>query len=79
MTRNVEISPQAKIAFYTDDDVKGIINHTKEKIGNDGRLLVRLSGTEPLLRVMVESDTQEKAEALAKECADGISEMLSRY
>ena len=79
VTRNVEISQDAKIAFYTDVDVKEIIRRTNEKIGENGRLLVRPSGTEPRIRIMVESDTQENADTLATECAKQILERLSRY
>ena len=38
------------------------VQEVTEALGNDGRILLRASGTEPLVRVMVEADTQEKCE-----------------
>ena len=40
-------------------DVKAAEKAVEEALGDDGRILVRASGTEPLLRVMVEAETQE--------------------
>ena len=42
----------------------------EERLGGDGRILVRLSGTEPLLRVMVEAPTHEQAQTEADAIAD---------
>ena len=41
-------------------------------LGNDGRILIRASGTEPLIRVMVEADTQSKADVMARKLADAV-------
>ena len=38
----------------------------EERLGYDGRVLLRKSGTEPLVRVMVEADTAERAQAEAE-------------
>lgn len=43
-------------------DVKAAEKAVEEALGDDGRILVRASGTEPLLRVMVEAETQELCE-----------------
>ena len=43
-----------------------------------GRLLVRYSGTEPLLRIMVEDETQEHAEEIAHNLALNLSSSLQR-
>ncbi len=52
--RNVTVSPEGKLAFYNNDAVKAAINQQKETLGEDGRVVVRVSGTEPLIRVMAE-------------------------
>jgi phosphoglucosamine mutase len=45
-------------------------------LGDDGRVLVRSSGTEPLIRVMVEAGTEERARAYAGAIADAVRSSL---
>ncbi len=51
---NIQVSPEGKINFYRDREIQNMIEDIKRKIGDNGRLLVRLSGTEPVIRVMAE-------------------------
>ncbi len=74
---NVKISHHGKIEFYKDKVIKKIIKDAKEKISNTGRVLVRVSGTEPLVRVMLEGEDYSFIEKLAKEIADVIKNRLS--
>lgn len=48
-----------KTAAQEDPDVKAAVKAVEEALGDTGRILVRESGTEPLLRVMVEAETEE--------------------
>lgn len=67
LTQPVKIYPQVLInvkvsdkkAVLGDSDVIAAINAVEKELGNDGRILVRQSGTEPLIRVMVEAPSQE--------------------
>ena len=45
----------------------------EQELGSEGRILIRASGTEPLLRVMVEARQEELAERFAKRLAQTIS------
>ncbi len=75
-TINLKISKEGKLAFYTDSEVNAKIDEVKEALGRSGRILVRPSGTEPLIRVMVEGMDTEQIERLAKDVADVISNRL---
>ena len=76
---NVRTTPEGKLAFYTDKDVAKIVEEASASLGTRGRLVVRPSGTEPLLRVMVESETEEETTRVAQETAEKIREKLAQY
>ena len=65
-----------KLAFYTDHKVKEAIDRAAQTLGRDGRIIVRPSGTEPLLRVMVEGQDEALIEKLAQDVAQVIREEL---
>ncbi|MGN0517518.1 MAG: phosphoglucosamine mutase [Acutalibacteraceae bacterium] len=69
---NVRISPDGKLRFYTDKEVQHKIKEVEKKLGQKGRILVRVSGTEPLLRVMLEGEDMEMIERLAEETANVV-------
>lgn len=56
---NVKLRPECKGTWKTVDEISEIISFCEEKLGSDGRVLVRESGTEPLVRVMVEAKDSE--------------------
>ncbi len=65
---NVKVfdKPTAK----NDEDVKKAIEKITRELGDDGRILVRESGTEQVLRVMVEAQTEEKCRKYVYEVVD---------
>lgn len=73
---NIQVSPEGKLAFYTDHKVKAAIDKASETLGRDGRIIVRPSGTEPLLRVMVEGKDEQLIQKLAQDVADVIKTEL---
>ena len=56
-----------KTAILQSDDLVKAVQQAETVLGSDGRVLIRASGTEPLIRVMVEAGTHEQAEATARE------------
>ena len=61
-----------KKAVLEHPAVKEVIEQVKEDLGSDGRILVRESGTEPLVRVMVEAGEEALCEKYVDEVIDVI-------
>ena len=74
---NVKVSAEGKLSFYTDKEVKAEINRISEILGDRGRILVRVSGTEPLVIVMLEGENLEEIQNLAEEAAQVVRERLA--
>ncbi len=74
---NIRTTDEGKLAFFTDHEIKALIKAAEEALGDTGRMVVRPSGTEPLIRIMTEGEDAELAEKVAKETAQAISEKLS--
>jgi phosphoglucosamine mutase len=58
--------------------ISGRVSHIERALGDSGRVLLRASGTEPLVRVMVEAATKELAQQYAAEVADVVRQELAR-
>ena len=58
--KNVRV--KSKPAAQNDPDVQGAVARVAEELGDEGRILVRESGTEPVIRVMVEAGSDEVCE-----------------
>ena len=82
LVRDLKIYPQVLINVRVKDkntvldntNVKENIEKIENKLGDSGRVLVRKSGTEPLIRVMVEAETEEVANESANEIVSTIKE-----
>ncbi len=71
-TVNARIAEQKKEAYTKDEEIPARIAELEKKYKDRGRTLVRLSGTEPLVRVMVEGPDQREIERDAFELAQFI-------
>ena len=68
----INIRVKDKTAAQEDPAVKAAVQAAAEDLGDTGRILVRESGTEPLVRVMVEAPEKGRCQALAQGVVDVI-------
>ena len=68
--KNVRVKD--KPAAQNDEKVQAAVQAVADKLGNTGRILVRESGTEPVIRVMVEAPSQE----LCQSCVDRVVNVI---
>ena len=74
---NVPVSHEGRLKFYMDPEVKAAIEAAKAELGRDGRVVVRASGTEPLIRVMAEGLDEDRIRRVAERAAEVIRERLA--
>lgn len=73
---NVKISPQGKGKVNSDADVQAKVQQVAKVLEGHGRIIVRESGTEPLVRVMLEGEDYSEIEQLANETAEVVKNKL---
>lgn len=74
---NVKVDNNKKQNISTDIEINKEINKLQEEFKDNGRVLVRASGTEPIIRVMLEGENQKDIEAKAQKLADLINVKLN--
>ena len=72
----VNIRVKDKYHVTDNEKVKSVITEVESEMNGDGRILVRPSGTEPLVRVMAEASTEELCEAYVNRIADVVKEEM---
>ena len=73
---NAHVSDDKKNDYLINDTIKSKIEEIEKHFNNKGRVLIRPSGTEPLVRVMIEGENQEEINFHATQLAKLIEEHL---
>ena len=73
---NAKVSSDKKYDYEKDEEIKTAIKELEEEFSGNGRVLIRPSGTEPLVRVMIEGEDQNYIEEKATKIAKKIEENL---
>ena len=70
----VNVKVKDKLAARSDEDVQHEVEAVAAELGESGRILVRESGTEPLVRVMVEAETED----ICQKYCDRVVDVLKK-
>ena len=73
---NAKVNSEKKYDYEKDAEIKKAINELEKEFAGNGRVLIRPSGTEPLVRVMIEGEDQNYISQKANEIAKLIEEKL---
>ena len=72
----INIRVQSKAGWDTNEAISAAVSASESELGDNGRILVRPSGTEPLLRVMAEGPDLAQLEELTGKIADVVKQEL---
>jgi phosphoglucosamine mutase len=73
----INVKVKRKAPLEEIPELKSVISKVEKELGDQGRVLVRYSGTQPVCRVMLEGPTESDTERLAKEIAKVVEDKLS--
>jgi phosphoglucosamine mutase len=73
---NVEVKEKKELSEIPE--IENRIRKIKETLGNAGRILVRYSGTEPLLRIMVEGEDEKKLHQIAQDLVELVRKYIGK-
>jgi phosphoglucosamine mutase len=84
LSKDIELFPQEmknvpvlkRVPFEEVTEIKKAMSHAEAKLGKEGRILLRYSGTEPLARVMVEGRDSKLVSAICLELTDVVKKSL---
>ncbi len=73
---NVKANNEQKQKYFNNREIENYIQNKEKFLGNESRIIVRPSGTEPIIRVMIEGPNKDLIEKTSKEVASRIYELV---
>ncbi|MEG0832521.1 MAG: phosphoglucosamine mutase, partial [Oscillospiraceae bacterium] len=73
---NVRTTAEGKAKFKDDEELQGFIEAAQQELFDVGRVLVRVSGTEPLIRIMIEGKDERRISEIAQSIESKIKERI---
>lgn len=74
---NAKVKQEKKYDYFEDDEIQEAIKQLEKEFSDEGRVLIRTSGTEPLVRIMIEGTDVQDIRKKAKQLADLIEKKLN--
>ena len=74
---NAKVKQDRKYDYSKDKEIQELISEIENEFSNNGRVLIRTSGTEPLIRVMIEGKDVDYIDKKARKLADLIEKKLN--
>lgn len=74
---NTKVDNNKKQDYATNEDIQNEVKKLQDEFKDNGRVIVRASGTEPIIRVMIEGENQEEIEEKAQKLANLIKIKLN--
>ena len=75
--KNVKVNNSKKALYLENEEIQNEIKNIEEEFSENGRVVIRASGTEPLIRVMIEGNDEQKMEQAANKLAKLIENNLN--
>ncbi len=72
----INVKTAKKVNPDTDESIQKAVRAVEEKLGDKGRVLLRASGTEPLIRVMVEGEQAEMVKNYAQQLVEDVKKAI---
>lgn len=76
---NITATADGKLHFYTDPEIRRALDRAAVELGSGGRIVVRPSGTEPLIRIMAEGEELSVIQRITDGVASVIRDRLATY